>query len=93
MQVLETFKGFVERIDGDLAYITLTAQSGEVFWCEYSAKELAKVGIRERRSFICQIIKVDDKVDVDLQAIPDRIISPEEEETIARHLHEMLGDD
>lgn len=92
--VLERFTGFVDRVDGDVAYVTIKSDHGETILGEYSASELAKLGIFERRRFECRTIQVDGSVRVDMNAIPDIPISWEENAAIDREIDDLLdGDD
>ena len=59
MSLLEIFTGFVDHIDGETAFVTLTTEDGEQLSGEYSAIEFAELGIRERRRFTCQTVMVD----------------------------------
>src|SRR5262249_46305529 len=49
---LEQFRGFVERIDGDRAYVTLVNDRGDQLGGPYPLAELAAKGIGERDRFI-----------------------------------------
>jgi hypothetical protein len=70
-EVLEEFTGFVERTEAGVAYVTLTAPTGETLWGEYPAAKLEAKGIRERRRFICRTVSVGDCVGIELTAVPD----------------------
>src|SRR5947209_3461046 len=70
--VLEEFVGFVDQIDGDVAYVTLTPETGEKLYGEYPAAELKARGIHERRRFRCRTIDAGTRVEFDLEPIPDR---------------------
>jgi hypothetical protein len=106
-KVLETFDGFVDKIVGEIAYITLTSEHGDVLWGEYDSVKLAEKGIKERRRFKCQTVEVKegkwsieaDKppigyhvVRIDIQAIPDIELTPEREQEISEEIDRLLGD-
>jgi hypothetical protein len=91
--VLEEFLGFVDQIDGDVAHVTLTAQTGEKLYGEYPAAELKARGIHEHRRFKCRTIEAGLGVEFDLEPIPDCEVSEERERAIEAELRELLGDD
>jgi hypothetical protein len=89
---LEEFVGFVDQIDGDMAYVTLTSQTGETLYGEYPASELKARGIHERRRFKCRTIDAGSHVEFDLEPIPDREVSEERERAIRDDIRKSLGD-
>jgi hypothetical protein len=93
-EIIEEFLGFVDKIDGDVAYITLTSiATGEKFFCEYSDKELTQE-FREHRQFKCRTVEVGPTtVEIEFEAIPDQEITPEREQEIDEWLNRTLGDD
>jgi hypothetical protein len=90
---LEEFLGFVDQIDGDVAYVTLTPATGEKLYGEYPAAELKARGIHERRRFRCWTIEAGTRVEFDLEPIPDCEVSAERERAIEENLRALLGDD
>lgn len=92
-RILEEFEGFVDKIDGDVAHVTLTALSGEKLYGEYPVAELNAHGIRERRRFKCRTVEVGTSVEFVIEPIPDRELSEERERQIDAWLRESLGDD
>jgi len=90
--VLEEFVGFVEQIVGEVAYVTLTTNTGESLYGEYAASEMKAKGIMERRRFKCRTIDTGTHVKFDLEPIPDRHISEERERAILENLRNELGD-
>lgn len=91
--VLEEFDGVVDCIDGDVAYVTLTVkETGETLLGEYSAAKLAELGIRERRRFKCKTVDRENHIEIEMEPIPDREISQEEERVIGEKILELLGD-
>jgi hypothetical protein len=91
--VLEEFLGFVDQIDGDVAYITLTPAKGEKLYGEYPAAELRARGIHEHRRFKCRTIEVGSRVEFELELIPDREVTEQRVRTIEETLRKSLGDD
>ena len=90
-EVLEQFTGFVDHVDGETAFVTLTSNTGEELLGEYPAAELACLGIHERRRFICKTLTTNGKVEVQFQAIPDRELTAEEEASIDREIDELMA--
>lgn len=91
--VLEEFEGFVDQIDGEVAYITLTPTSGEPLYGEYPAAELRAKGIHERRRFKCRTIEAGRHISFEVEPIPDLEVSKERERAIEEELRKLLGDD
>jgi len=89
--VLEQFTGFVDCIEGPLAFVTLTTQAGEELAGEYPADEFAELGIRENRRFICQTVIANGNVEVRFQPIPDIEVTSEEEKAIDQRLDELIS--
>jgi hypothetical protein len=90
-KTLEILDGFVERIDGDIAYVVLTSQTGETLCGRYDANDLAAKGIAERRRFRCTTFDVGGTVDVLLESVPDKQLSAEQESEIRRRIDKTLG--
>lgn len=85
-EYIEDYTGFVDRIDGDEAHVTLTTADGTVFHAIYPAAFLTANGVRERRRFIGHIT---DRIG----PVPDREISEDEERAIGAEIEMLLGDD
>lgn len=92
-KILEEFQGFVDRFDGEIAHVTLTAASGETLHGEYPVAQLAARGIGERRRFRCWTVEVGSAVEFILLPIADRELSEERERQIDDWLAKSLGDD
>ena len=96
-KVLERFQGFVEKVEGDWAHITLTTEKGEELAGTYPASELAAKGIHERDRFLLATVEQGESVLFDICLIPRRDVSPAEQrairETIARELGDYSSDD
>ena len=92
--LLEEFEGFVEQIDGNLAYVTLKDKAGQTLYGEYPASELETLGIHERRRFRCRTFDVGDgNVRIELSAVPDRKVSEEHQRAIDEELRRTMGGD
>lgn len=92
-EIIEEFDGIVDCIDGDVAYVTLTAkETGEILLGEYPAAKLAELGINERRRFKCNTVARGECVEIEMLPVPDREISAEEELKIRENIRELLGE-
>lgn len=91
--ILERLEGFVDRIEGATAFVTLESEFGDTLHGEYPARELAEKGINERRRFLCKTIEENGRVRVEFEAIPDEPVSTDEEDAINRRIDELLADD
>lgn len=92
-KIIEEFRCFLDRIDGQVAHVTLTAKDNEQFWCEMSVKELNDHGIFERRWFRCCFVEDGDDVKMLLEAVPEITISQEREKEINDMLEFLNSDD
>lgn len=79
--IIEEFDGFVESIDNDVAYITLT-KGDEVSCGQYDANKLIEYGVRERRRFICRTVSCGNNIDIEFEPINDVVVSDAELEEI-----------
>lgn len=91
--IIEELEGFVDHIDDETAYVTLTSSDGEVLYGEYPAQDLLAQGIHEHRRFKCRTIDLGQTVKIELEAVPDRVVSQVREKEMADELNKLLGDD
>jgi hypothetical protein len=76
--VLETFDGFVDRIEGGTAFVTLQSRiNGDVEEGTYPAAELAKLGIHEQSCFLAKTVESESGTHVVFQAVPDEPLPAE----------------
>ena len=73
------FEGFVERFDGDTAYVRLTASDGSEFETEFPTANLVAAGVREHRRFRYRVM---------FEAVPD---CPVDERAIEERIESQLG--
>jgi hypothetical protein len=104
MKTLETFEGFVDGIRNGIAYFTLRSkpvlvcpeigyETGDILWCECEASKLLDLGIKEKRKFKCWTVEQDDgSVTIEMEAIPDKVITEERWKEICRDIDERLGE-
>lgn len=69
-EVLETYSGLVDRIEGNEAYLTLWTDTGERFFGHYDAAQLATRGIGEGDRFRCVVRRSGMTVVVDVEPLP-----------------------
>ena len=91
MKILEEFNGFLDQIRDGIAHFTLK-KGDETFWCECEADKLTKHGVKESRRFICRTIEIGDEVDIQIEAIPDKELTPEDYARIDAQLKD-IGDE
>ncbi len=91
--VLERLEGYVDRIEGGTAYVTLKSQYGDELTGEYASQELAAKGITEGRRFRCETVEVDGAVHVLFEAVPEESVAEDEEDAIRRRIAELVQDD
>lgn len=91
--ILEAFEGFVDKFEGDVAYVTLKTASGEKIYGEYPASELKVKGIREFRRFKCWTVEVGSCVEFVMESISDQELSEQRERELNEWLLKSLGDD
>lgn len=91
--VLEEFEGVLDKLEGDVAHVTLTSKlNGDVLLGEFTAAEMAAAGIRQGRRFECRVAEVGNSTETELKSIPDRKLSAERKREIEEALSK-LGDD
>ena len=96
--VLEQFQGFVTKVEGDSAYVTLETAQGERVSGVYPAAELAANGVGERDRFSLATVDQGSSVRFDIRLIPRRVVSSEEQRAIQERIERTLdgytpGDD
>jgi type VI secretion system ImpB/VipA family protein len=89
--VLETFDGFVDRIEGDTAFVTLQSRAnGDVEEGTYPASKLADVGIHEQSSFLFKTVSAGDAIRLVLEPAPPESLSDEVVREIDAQIDELL---
>ena len=91
-RVLEVLDGFVDQISEGVAYVTLKSQFGDVLHGEYPASELNRRGIQEGRGFRCITIESNGIVSANIEAIPERKLTPQEQLALFDEADKRLGD-
>lgn len=94
MRILETFQCFVDKFDGDIAYVTLTPEKGDKLIGEIPVATLEEFGIKENRRFICRTVEVEKHlIRIEYEAIPDRVLTEEEERKLNDKICKAIGFD
>jgi hypothetical protein len=88
--VIERFKGQLDRIEGDLAHVTLTDSFGEEFVADCVARRLTRLNIKEGDSFFCTILKTAGRVQVSYEPAPRKEVSKERQAAIRREVEDAL---
>lgn len=91
-RVLEVLDGFVDQITEGMAYVTLKSQFGDVLHGEYPASELNRRGILEGRGFRCITVETNGKVIANIEAVPERKLTPAEQLSLFEEADKQLGD-
>lgn len=86
----EEFQGFVEKIEGDRAYVRLDSHNGERLCGPYPAGELTANGIGERDRFLLKAVEVNGAVRFDAVLVPRKKISPERQRQIREEIEAEL---
>jgi hypothetical protein len=76
--VLETFDGFVDRIEGETAFVTLQSRAnGDVEEGTYPASELAKMGIHEQSCFVFKTVNLGNAIRPVFEPVPQKPLADE----------------
>jgi len=87
----ERFEGFVERVEGEVAYVSLESERGERLQGPYPADELAARGVGERDRFRLTLTDEGESVRFDLQSIPRKTVPAERQAEIQREIEQALS--
>jgi hypothetical protein len=86
----ERFAGFVDKLEADVAYVSLESERGERLQGPYPADDLAAKGVGERDRFWLTLTDVGDSVRFDIQLIPRKVISAERQRQIQQEIERAL---
>jgi len=90
--VLDSFRGRVEKIDEGLAYIKFVDRNGSVSHAQIDAGDLAREGISEAGTFLCEIKARNGETTMTLSPLPMKKLSAADYAEIDRELDEALPD-
>jgi hypothetical protein len=89
--ILERFEGFVDQVEGDVAFVTLRAENGDVLYGEHPVAKLAERGVGEADRFLCRTVRVGEATRVEIEAIPDEPVPDEEVRAIYQRIDHAIG--
>lgn len=93
-EVLEHFDGYVDSIEGGIAFVTLKSREhGDELIGKYSANLLNDKGIREQNRFVCRTLRVGNTTRVEIEAVAKVAVTAEQIREINEELNRMLPDD
>lgn len=78
--------GFVDKVEGDIAYVSLFPKSGKTIYTTLPTEELTSKGVTRR--FVLTMGK-----HFSVEPLPDIEISPEREKEIDEQIRKAIGDD
>src|SRR5262245_23595365 len=87
----ERIEGFVEKLEADVAYVSLESERGERLQGPYPADDLAAIGVGERDRFWLTLTDVGDSVRFDIQLIPRKTLLAERQREIHQEIEQSLG--
>lgn len=88
--ISERFEGFVESLEGDVAYISLESEHGDRLHGPYPADELAARGVGERDRFRLTLIDAGESVRFEIQLIPAKFVPAERQREIQDEIERAL---
>ena len=94
-KLLETLRGHINYIDGDIAYITLKSLNNDnVFYGQYSYSKFLKKGIDEDSSFLVQTFEVGENLTkMEITLIPNVDLTEEDIQRIRDKIGKFLPKD
>ena len=92
MPVLDTFRGFVDSVQNEKAYITLATEAGDEFTGEISVDDMKRHGLSDQQAFKLRTVEVDaDTVRLEWEPIQRRELTAEEGAEISRRAYEVCS--
>lgn len=89
--VLECFQGFVDRIEGLVAYVTLESEQRTRLTGPYPAADLTAAGVGAGDRFSLTTIASGDSVQFEIMPVPPLLVSGEEQQAILQRIKQRLG--
>ena len=90
--LLDSFRGWVEKIAEGIAYVKFVDQNDGVSYAQIEAADLAKEGISEAEAFLCEIKAKNGETAMTLRPMPKKKLSAADYAEIERELDEALPD-
>jgi hypothetical protein len=92
--ILEHFDGFVDRIDGDTAYVTLKSREhGDVLYGQYPAALLSSKGVGDQERFICKTVGASETTRIEIAGVPAAVVTDEQLRAIDEEIERILPSD
>jgi hypothetical protein len=91
-KICEEFQGFVEKLEGEIAYVRLDSTRGERLWGPYPADELTTLGIEERTRFILKTLEIGNSIRFEVSPIPRVKLTSERECEIDEETERLFGE-
>jgi len=91
-KVLEEFRGKVERIEGDIAYVSLVDRQGVAADAECPAADLTERGLQEGARFLLRVTQRGAETVAAFVPVARRVLSDEERDRLRRETEESLRD-
>lgn len=93
MKVIDTLRGYVEKVTETTAYLTLCTEGGSEFFGEMSIGEMKRHGLREEQAFILRTVEInEDTVKFVWEPIEPRGLTQEENDEITKRIKLLLED-
>jgi hypothetical protein len=91
-QILDSFRGRVERIDNELGYIRFEGKDEGVSYAKIKAASLAEKGIGEGDSFLCEVEEIDGRRSVSILPLPKEELSEADYTEVNHELDDAFPD-
>lgn len=91
--IVETYEGFVERIEEATAFVRLRSARGDTLYGRHPATKLATAGISERQPFFCHVVEVAGGKQIRLESIPEKELTPERSREIDEEVDRAMDYD
>jgi hypothetical protein len=91
-RTVQTLRGRVDRVDGEVAYVTLTDSHGRETYADCAAIELSRRGIDEGALFECRIEDRGTETAISIEPVAERQLSTREWKQISARAKKALAD-
>jgi hypothetical protein len=90
-EVIDTYEGIIERIDGDVAIVVLEHEDGTRFCGEKPIAEFGQYGLGEGDTFICKTVRTATGTDVVVEPELPSTIDERAVDAAARNAERIFG--
>lgn len=91
--IVATYECFVEGIEGPTAFVRLRSEHGETLYGRYPTAKLVAEGISERQPFFCHVVESPGGMQIRLESIPEKELTPERLREIDEEVDRALSYD